>query len=330
MILTVDASGLLHRMMFVNRNLAVKRKQELIESGLDEGKASAASLQKIKWQTMCWLFLRSLIPKCEEFNVTRVYLLWDYGKCRYRSAIYENYKGKREPEDPSDEYLKGIKEYIIARAYLNNRCPEIGFCSLLIPTVEADDIGFFIAYNYDSPSGEQVGIHLTDDRDWYLNLFPSWSIHHPRKNLTITYEQFRNKMNSRHYEKPQKFLKRDPRIIYLYEKACCGDSDEIPRIDTPARAKQIADYLCGCTTSLSNDLMKVLHENKDNIERNLKLANTDWLIRDPTIVNVQKFFEVATKKVEFDDQKFLYLSNEINLNNYLWRWKKIVDNFSYL
>lgn len=159
------------------------------------------------------IFMQILIRTCLQFAPTHVYIYFDRERSYHRLELYPEYKGHRK-EVQNDLTLIAYKE---ARAFLVSALPPLGFVTILQDGIEADDFGYLIAHTYQ----HHTGIHVTDDRDWFANIFESWSLYRPKAREFISYRQFCDLVSDT--EKP--------RMIYLIARAIVGDkSDNIPGI----------------------------------------------------------------------------------------------------
>lgn len=271
MFLVVDGSFMLHRARFV------------------------AERQKILcWDYIVYLFMRSLIVSAEEtsFPFSSIYVLWDKGISTHRSKILPNYKAHRI-RDPDDS---GYKEYKKARGFLHENLPLLGVISVLYEGIEADDFAYLIS------SKNEVGVHVSDDRDWFLNIFPKWILFRPRANETITY----NRLCELTLEKVW------PRVTYLISKSMVGDrSDNVPGINGIGwgYAKKFAPLIVNKKSLGLGIKAQLVEENMSLVRRNMALMDPSWVVNSHEASDELKQSEEKVSK----------------LDNHLKRWKEFHD-----
>lgn len=238
MILSIDGSFMLHRARFV------AEKQEIPN-----------------WDYVVYLFMRSLIVSAEGFSPKAIYVLWDKGVSTHRSKILPEYKAHRT-RDPDDLGYKAYKE---ARDFLHGNLPQLGIVSVLTEGIEADDFAYLIA------SQNERGVLVSDDRDWYLNIFPRWILFRPRANEKITYKDLCDLTAENTW----------PRITYLISKALVGDqSDNVPGINGIGwgYAKKFAPLIVNKKPLGNGVKAKLVEDNMKLVRKNMALMDPSWIL----------------------------------------------------
>jgi len=103
----------------------------------------------------------------EQFGNSPALVFWDSGRCRWRSAVYPEYKGARSKrrEDQDEEELEEVfRQTDVAKKFIG----DLGVRQIQVRGVEADDlIGWFSSYL--SESFQYHTIICTTDKDlWQL------------------------------------------------------------------------------------------------------------------------------------------------------------------
>jgi len=293
MILSVDGSFMLHRARFV-----------------------AEKQTTVKWDYVVYLFMRSLIVSAEMFLPKQIYVLWDKGVSTHRSKILPEYKAhrKRDPDDP------GYKAYMAARDFLHEHLPALGMVSILSEGIEADDFAHLIA------SEKSRGVHVSDDRDWFLNIFPGWTLHRPRANEKITYEDLKILTTEEHY----------PRIVYLVSKALVGDqSDNVPGICGIGwgYAKRFAPLIVNKMSLGTGVKAKLVEENMDLVKKNIALMDPTWILRSDFAKQEMLEAEFAVSPITeklFEWKRFykkLPEGSDYSFSSWWHRFNRIARNF---
>jgi DNA polymerase I len=239
-ILSIDGSYMLHRARYV-----------------------AGKQGKPERDHIVLLFLRSLLTVAEKFSPTRIYIYFDRGKSKHRSKIHRKYKANRK-KDKNDPTLKVYEE---ARDFLHQVLPKLGIISILLEGVEGDDFAHLIAANK-SPSR---GVHVSDDRDWFLNLYPGWYLFRPRADELISYEAFCDQVQNRD----------NPRAIYLMARAISGDkSDNIDGVKGFGwvTALEFASKLV-CREDLGEGKKAAaIRDHMDVLRHNMNVMSPRWIL----------------------------------------------------
>lgn len=291
-IMVTDGSFMLHRARFV------AEKQELP-----------------KWDYVCFLFIRSLLVVAEQFSPRSIYLLWDKGVSTHRSQILPEYKAHRT-RDPNDPGYKAYKE---ARDFLHEHLPPLGMVSVLSEGIEADDFSHLIASKY------ELGVHISDDRDWYLNIFPGWTLYRPRAEEKITYKSLCDLTNDEIY----------PRITYLISKAMVGDqSDNVPGINGIGwgYAKKLAPLVVHDKDLGKGVKAKLVEENMQLVRKNMALMDPSWVLQSEKAIQVLQESEekasIISKNVleEWREFQNKFPSN-YGMGGWWHRYKSIASNF---
>ena len=256
--LVIDGSFMLHRARFV------AEKQEIPN-----------------WDYCVYLFMRSLIVCAEKFSPKTIYVLWDKNVSIHRSKILPEYKAHRI-RDPDDT---GYKAYKGARDFLHNNLPKLGIISVLTEGIEADDFAYLIA------SQNERGVLGSDDRDWYLNIFPEWTLFRPRADEKITYNDL-CELTTEHTW---------PRITYLVSKALVGDqSDNIPGINGIGwgYAKKFAPLIVNKQPLGGGAKAKLVEDNMELVRKNTALMDPSWILHSEFALKELRTAEENTPLLE--------------------------------
>jgi hypothetical protein len=290
-ILCIDGSYLLHRARFVS-----EKEDECC------------------WDYISVAFMKSLIATSEMFKPSKVYVLFDRGRSSHRLEIFRDYKAHR-PDNYDDPCFRAYQE---ARDFLAENISMLGFISVLKDRVEADDFAHLIA------SQSSPGVHVTEDRDWYLNLFPEWSIYQPRAGNTVTYDDFV-------YEHSGD--ENSPYSAFLIQKALTGDkSDNIPGVTGigPKLAKKFAPLILN-RKPLEGRGAQLIEGNMSTVRRNYALMDPRWTLKDQDIIDFLKQAEERawshTNWTEFSRQ-FPPGETRVNLMGWWNRYKQLTRNFN--
>jgi len=208
------------------------------------------------------IFMRMLLNTLKPFPFTRVYIYFDRARSAHRLQLLPTYKANRKNEERDPSRIA----YEEAREYLVTALPQIGFITVLEDQVEADDFAYLIAYGY------EPGIHITEDRDWFGNLFPNWHIFLPRTNNLVSYTKFCNEI----VQKTEK-----PRLIYTIARAIVGDrSDNIVGVRgvTWKNALPLAQRMVAREELGSDKHAKKVLENMDRVRQNINVINPVWVL----------------------------------------------------
>jgi 5'-3' exonuclease len=238
MIISIDGSFMLHRARFV----CVKNEQPT-------------------WDNMTAHFMRTLITTLGKFSPTKVYVYFDRGRSVHRREILEEYKAQRtkDPDCPVEQ------AYGEARSFLHTNLPSLGIISVLEDGIEADDFAYLVA------SQNAPGVHISDDKDWYLNLFPDWHLFRAMANQLISYDDLCKLVND----------DKNPRLIYLLTRSLVGDkSDNIMGVrgfgwDTAVKFAPKILYKEDFGTGAK---AKKLKNSMDIVKRNMSCMNPSWIL----------------------------------------------------
>jgi 5'-3' exonuclease len=240
MLVSIDGSFMLHRARFVAGKNGTPTRDHTVA-----------------------LFMKILIRTLVQFKPRRVYIYFDRERSYHRILLYPEYKGQRK-EAEGDLTFVAYKE---ARAFLVDELPKLGIVTVLKDGVEADDFGYLTAHIYKA----EKGVHVTDDRDWFTNLFPNWFLYRPKAKELVSYEEFCKKVL--HAE--------NPRMIFLIARAIVGDkSDNIQGIKgvTFDRALEIAPRILSREDLGDGRYAKKVREKMDQVYLNIKLMAPMWVL----------------------------------------------------
>lgn len=216
-------------------------------------------------------FMRTLLTTLGKFSPTKVYIYFDKGRSVHRKEILESYKAQRV-KDPNCPVQQA---YDSARNFLHKNLPTLGFISVLEEGIEADDFAYLVASKY-SP-----GVHISDDKDWYLNLFPNWHLFRAMANELISYEDLCILVNDH----------KNPRLVYLITRSLVGDkSDNITGVrgfgwDT---AVKFAPKILYKESFGVGARAKTLEKNMDTVRRNMCCMNPSWILHSEKAKKILK------------------------------------------
>ena len=319
--LAIDGSYALHRAKNVVLSQAKDIYKNALTDGLSEENASFKGIEAISIVAMTRTFFGILPHNLEKFYCTKAYVLWDEGRCHYRVAINPEYKVARNLKEKTFLDKTADKIFLRARQYLHSTLPSIGIASLLIPGIEADDFGYYLSHTLPS------GVLLSDDQDWFLNLSANWSLCRPMQKGDNIYDW--NRFTKDNIPSNLAF-DRSPRDVYLYTKACVGDKDEIPRIATAVPAKNIALHMIGLKSNLTVKEHDIMMNSLEQIDKNLLLADTSWLIKHPDIEDMPKLLnDVNNSVITNNTENFWNFAMDTDSLQYSSRWKIISQRLNY-
>jgi DNA polymerase I len=243
-------------------------------------KAGKESVDKFE---VASIFMTSLLRVIETYAPTQIYVLFDDGRSEHRRKLHPEYKAQRDAL--KDENNPGYRAYLEARDFLFPRLRSLGFVSVIESGIEADDFAYFIA-----AEPYTQGIHITEDHDWYLNLFEEWGVYHPRADKLVTYNDL---VTMTQYEF-------NPRAAFLVAKAMVGDpSDNIPGVKGIgwSSAQKIAIKLLNGESLGDGTRAQLVQENREIINRNMAIMNPEWVRDDARAKHVLIKAELDTLTV---------------------------------
>jgi len=271
---------------------------------------------EIDWKYFVTRFLKILLGTLEKFTPIGVYIYFDRGRSIHRRKILESYKGNRQKDENDPTEIA----YGEAREFLHKTLPELGIISILEDGIEADDFAYLIGYRY---SPDIPGVHISDDKDWYLNIFPNWHLFRTQANELISWEDFCTIVGD----------DKNPRIMYLLIRAMVGDkSDNIPGLRGFGweTAKKFASKILYKKDLGASSKAKMIEENMSLIRRNISVMNTSWVIHNNEIINIVKTAEQNKKKVNQPLVSWTSLTKELGGDPELmatWtKYNKLVRN----
>lgn len=247
MVTIIDGSGLLYRVQ-----KALLRDEEVSYHKLIVG------------------FMKLLLSFLILEKSKKIFVLFDWKGTvsAYRQGIYPEYKAHRHSTETETEK----KAHKAALTFLISELPKLGFCTVCIGCVEADDIAFYLAHKYEK------GLLLSRDNDWKLNLFPGWTLFIPFSDTAITYENFEGEWGPL------------PRLWYTYYKSLVGDTaDGVPGVKGIGE-KRARQFITDVRSGVSSKYMSKVIADFDVVERNLFLLSPEWILKDKVI---QKEIEEA-------------------------------------
>lgn len=254
-----------------------------------------------KWPHYAAIFTKTLTAILENFWPDQVYILWDNkSSSSRRKEMFEGYKGGRQRPD---------KHATAACSFLHMYLPKLGAYSISIPRCEADDLAQLVMVG-------NSGVHISEDRDWYLNLREDWELYRPASRETVTWEGLCNK-----------FETDDPVTRYLYIKSLTGDnSDSVPGVSGigPKRAISCSKALMEGKEIKDKRMAEMVKRDFGILQRNLLIFDTKWILSDE---GVRSEFEVqrskSDPKLESWNQFCCAVSSSSMIQ--LWgRWKKAI------
>lgn len=273
---------------------------------------------EIHWKYFVTRFLKIFLGTLEQFNPTDVYIYFDRGRSIHRREILESYKGNRQKDETDPAEIA----YSEARDFLHKTLPELGIISILEDGIEADDFAYLIGHKY---SPDTSGVHISDDKDWYLNIFPNWYLYRARANELISWEDFCTIVGD------DKF----PRIMYLLTRAMVGDkSDNIPGLRGFGweTAKKFATKILYKEDLGNSSKAKMVENNMDLIRRNVSVMNTSWVIHNKEVIDIVDIAELDRKKVDQPLISWTSLTKELGGDPELmatWtKYNKLVRNLN--
>ena len=254
MILSIDGSFMLHRARFI-----------------------AEKNEDITRAKMVLLFMRSLMTVLDQFTPTKVYVYFDKGRSKHRREILEAYKAQRvkDPDCPIQQ------TYDASRDWLHEYLPTIGIISVLEEGIEADDFAYLVAAT-NSP-----GVHVSDDKDWFVNLFPGWHLFRDKAGELHSYEDFCKLVNNNE----------NPRLVYLATRAMVGDkSDNIYGVRGIGwkTAEQLAPKILNKEDLGNSARARAVNEHMDIVKRNMAVMNPIWILHSD---EARGILEEAEEKV---------------------------------
>jgi len=265
------------------------------------------TMKEPDWSRMAEMFLERFISACFSYKPSKIFVLWDKESSRRRLDLYHDYKGNRE-DDP-----EFIKAYDQARDMLHVKLSSIMVNSILIPGYEADDLAQLVMLKY--PEG---GIHISDDKDWFLNISKTWKVYRALAREEWDYirlsEEFDTDMI---YEK------------YLYFKALMGDkNDNVPGIDGigPVYAKKYAEVLLNKEELDDSVKGQLVRNGYEILQRNLRIFDVRWILYDEEVKEeFNKQLITTAKNVElFDWIRFCRTFESENLLDAWIKWTVVM------
>lgn len=195
------------------------------------------------------------------------FIMWDFGKSKFRTAMYPEYKANRSPDEPTPEDIRRYESLKFQMNEVQDIFNMLGYFQIGVPGVEADDLlGIFSEVI--KPYAEKVVIISSDKDLWQLidrNVFIYDSMQKKWITTDIIYDKFGVDTSK-----------------IVFHKALCGDgSDNISGIKGVG-GKTAADLLnrFGTIDSIFQNMEEVkkirracaLEGNEDIVRRNLKLV----------------------------------------------------------
>lgn len=275
MILNFDGSYLLHRCMY--------------------------KLNLPDWERMAEMFVQRLVSASFNLKLSKIIVLWDKGLSIRRISLYKDYKANRKKDPKLDE------AYNKARDILHVELPMIGVYSVLIPGYEADDLAQIVMLK--NPGG---GIHVSDDKDWFLNIDKKWMVYRPLNHEKIDYDKISEELETDL-----------PYGKYLYMKALMGDvGDNVPGLAGigPSNAKKYAEILMNKELIDSDHFKKIIDDGYEIFQRNLEIFDTRWILYDDKIIEE---FDRQTKTIyKCNLIDWIRFCNVLKSENLLKEWMK--------
>ena len=297
MILSVDGSFMLHRA----RHVAAKNNDIPTKSHV------------------VLLFTRLLIGVSEKFNPTQIYVYFDRGRSVHRQQIHDKYKAQRK-KDPDDLSLIAYEE---ARAFLMEELPKLGVIAVLEDGIEADDFAYLLAATNPGP-----GVHISDDKDWFLNLYPNWHLYRAKADELISYEDLCTLVE----------CTENPRLIYLMTRAMIGDkSDNIAGLRGFGwkTSLDFAQKLIRQQDIGESAKAKSLNKGMKIVKRNMCVMNPSWILHDMEAKAILHQAEKEVIIVENPMVSWLEFVNKLDseqktgMMNFWNRYNRMVRSLKY-
>jgi 5'-3' exonuclease len=159
-------------------------------------------------------FLYSVINFVEEYNPTKVIIVWEGGGSSRRRAIYKEYKQKRRPEKLNRYYENDLPDSVQNRNHQLRVLVEIfknlPICQIYVSDCEADDVIGFLCRNTLRKNRKLI---MSSDKDFYQLLDKKTIIYSPTWKKIVTSKEVKEKFNI----SPTNFC---------LAKSICGDSSD--------------------------------------------------------------------------------------------------------
>tara|TARA_E500000331_G_scaffold327240_1_gene346035 strand:+ start:1497 stop:2462 length:966 start_codon:yes stop_codon:yes gene_type:complete len=226
-------------------------------------------------------FLYALVKHSEEFNPTKIVVVWEGGGSKRKRDLYKDYKQKRRPAKLNRSYNE-IPDTVENRNHqISTLIKILSFTPIVqiyVPDCEADDvIGYISKYKFQNSRK----VIVSSDKDFYQLLNSKTIIYSPTWKKLVTHKEVIEKFNI----SPENFC---------LAKAVCGDpADNIPGVKGvgfktlskrfPAfkeRESMLVSELsniCEIMVSEGSNIKAIsnIAESKDMILRNWKLIHLD-------------------------------------------------------
>lgn len=148
------------------------------------------------WKMFSFIFTRSLLKTIKLIKDKDAIICWDHHGSRRRRCSFESYK-EREPIDEStqdgQDLKKSLDAYVESRKWLHKSLPLMGFRSLMVEGIEADDIAYWIVtkkIDYSKKDNLELWYLITEDLDWMQSLAPGWVLIRPLSGDKTTFDDF--------------------------------------------------------------------------------------------------------------------------------------------
>jgi len=270
--LAVDATWLMRRQFSV---VSKESNEETKSADLETQEVAQEDLKNIiEPDAIICSFLTCLIKKIrEDFNFhCETILLWDKGTYRYRPKnIYSDYKSNKKLEYTKESY-QVCWDAINKAAELTRL---LGFKSIRIGGLEADDLGMYYSHN------RPECILWTIDSDWMQSISPTSILH--RQNTVLSYSDI---CEAEEVEEP---------FDLAIKKAILGNHDNLKSVGFKNMSVKEA-------IQAYKDSEKYSVKELDQIEYNLILARLDRILSDEDAIQLIKSQETLTKT---DDISYL-------------------------
>lgn len=202
-------------------------------------------------------FLGSLIALSKRYRGSKAYVAFDWGKSKYRTEIYSDYKCKRE-DLLSEEYTG--PDIISAKTYIIFILRLLGIPVFMCEGMEADDI--IAALSFQFPKNSVI---VSSDQDFFQLVTDGVVLFDPIRKIVYDIDRIVGDT----YDKANWVDQ------YVLHKCIIGDKDEVPQIHKGLgykRALPLVKCLSyGCLLPEDNKYTVDIMSNLDLLDRNIQL-----------------------------------------------------------
>ena len=275
------------------------------------------------------MLFRSIHFYDEREKPDATFILWDFGKSKFRTNLYPEYKQSRNTGEPTDEDVARYESLIFQLQEVRQMFSYLGYPQLGVPGVEADDLIGILTHIL-KPHCQKINI-VTGDKDMWQLIDSNVDIYDGMQKKWITIDSVIEKFGV----KPEQII---------YQKAICGDgSDNIPGVKGvgPKTAATVLNQFKDLDEVFSNSeevgkmtrAAKII-EDETLVRRNLKLVKiiTDdySILEDKQIEPITQFLNtyipLVGKPRTVDRKNFIRRCVDLEFNSiieYLEKWTGI-------